>query len=105
MNLPSTVSLLKAPNRVNVYLIGTAHFSLESNYLVSPFRFNIISKTNFRPKGCRLRNPQRQAKSSGCGAVFVESTYPETRGEDTARRSKGYQPPKNSQRHQSKRAV
>lgn len=29
-NLPSTVTLLKAPNRVNVYLIGTAHFSHES---------------------------------------------------------------------------
>lgn len=29
-NLPETVTLLKAPNGNNVYLVGTAHFSEES---------------------------------------------------------------------------
>jgi pheromone shutdown protein TraB len=43
-NLPDTVTLLKMANNVTVYLVGTAHFSLESNKDVA----NVIR--NVRPK-------------------------------------------------------
>ncbi|KAG5670592.1 hypothetical protein PVAND_000843 [Polypedilum vanderplanki] len=42
-NLPQTVTLLKMSNNVNVYLVGTAHFSVESNRDVA----NVIR--NVRP--------------------------------------------------------
>lgn len=46
-NLPSTVTLLKAPNRVNVYLIGTAHFSRESCRDVAYVIRNVSPKVHY----------------------------------------------------------
>ena len=38
-NLPHTVTLLRAPNGSRVYLVGTGHFSVESQ--------NDVSKVNY----------------------------------------------------------
>jgi hypothetical protein len=43
-NLPETVTLLRMPNKCNVYLVGTAHFSEKSSEDVA----NVIR--NVRPK-------------------------------------------------------
>lgn len=43
-NLPETVTLLRMPNKCNVYLVGTAHFSEKSQEDVA----NVIR--NVRPK-------------------------------------------------------
>jgi hypothetical protein len=47
-NLPETVTLLKTPNKCNVYLLGTAHFSDKSREDVA----NVIR--NVRPKNVVL---------------------------------------------------